>query len=96
MGISDWITLGELVVAIIGIIVGCIGGKELSEANKIKIKLGDIEAKIGKLEINSPQIAHTIKNKGIGTKKAEKAAKKVVNKKTKNKPDLFYSEIKLA
>ncbi len=92
MGTSDWIALGELVVAIIGIIVGCIGGKELSEANKIKIKLGDIEAKIGNLEINNSQIASIINNNGIGIKDAEYVAEKVVDKKTENKPDMFYSE----
>lgn len=99
MGTSDWIALIGVIVAIIGVIVAIIGiivgqkgKKALVEVDKIKIKLSDIETKIGKLEINSPQIARTIKNKGIGTKEAEKAAKKIVDKKTKNKPDTYYSE----
>lgn len=91
MGTSDWIALGELLVAIIGIIVGCIGGKELKEANKIKIKFRDMEAKIKKLEINSSQIAHIINN-GIGVKDAEYVAGKVVDEKTKNKPNQFFSD----
>lgn len=53
MGASDWIALGELIVAIIGIIIGCIGGKELKKANELKIKFRDIETKIDKLEISS-------------------------------------------
>lgn len=87
MGISDLIALGELVVAIIGIIVGCIGGKELKEANRIKIKFVDMEAKIKKLEINSSQIAHIINN-GIGVKDAEYVAGKIVDEKIQNKPDI--------
>ena len=31
MGPSEWIALGELLVAIIGVIVGIIGGKEIKE-----------------------------------------------------------------
>lgn len=91
MGISDLIALGELVVAIIGIIVGCIGGKELKEANRIKIKFVDMEAKIKKLEINSSQIAHIINN-GIGVKDAEYVAGKIVDEKIQNKPDIFVSD----
>ena len=91
MGTSDWIAFGELIVAIIGIFVGCIGGKELKEANKIKVKFGDIETKIKKLEINSSQIAHIINN-GIGVKDAEYLAEKIVDKKTENKPNIFFSD----
>lgn len=40
METSDWIALGELIVAIIGIIVGIIGGKEIKEAYKLKIHSG--------------------------------------------------------
>lgn len=39
MGTSDWIALGELIVAIIGIIVGIIGGKEIREATNLKFNL---------------------------------------------------------
>lgn len=91
MGTSDLIALGELMVAIIGIIVGCIGGRELKEANRIRIKFGDMEAKIEKLEINSSQIAHIINN-GIGVKDAEYVAGKIVDEKTQNKPDMFVSD----
>lgn len=92
MSTSDWIALGELVVAIIGIIIGCIGGKELKEANKIMVKVRDIETKIEKLEINSSQIANTINNNGIGVKDAEYVAERIVNEKTKNKPNIFISK----
>ena len=57
MSMSNWIAVGELVVAIIGIIVGCIGGRELKEANTIKVKFRDMETKIENLEISSSQIA---------------------------------------
>ena len=89
MNASDWIALGELLV---GIIVGCIGGKELREAKKIKVKFRDIENKIEKLEINNSQIAQTINNNGIGVKDAEYIAEKKVDEKTKNKPDIIYSK----
>lgn len=48
MNISDWIALAGVIVGIIGIIVGYIGGKELREANNIKIKIRDVEAKYRK------------------------------------------------
>ena len=66
MGTSDWIALGELIVAIIGIIVGIIGGKEIREANKLKIQFGDLKAEIERLEISNSQIAQTINNNGLG------------------------------
>ena len=94
MSTSDWIALGELIVAIIGIIIGCIGGKELKEANKVKVKFRDIETKIEKLEISSSQIAHIINNNGIGVKDAEYVAEKIVEEKTKNKPNVFVSKEK--
>ena len=68
MGTSDWIALGELIVAIIGIIVGIIGGKEIREANKLKIQFGDLKAEIERLEISNSQIAQTINNNGLGYK----------------------------
>lgn len=92
MDISEWISLGELIVAIIGIIVGCIGGKELKEINKIRVRLGNIETKIENLEFNNSQVAHTINNNGVGIKETEYVAEKIVDEKIKNKPNIFYAE----
>lgn len=92
MEISDWIALGELLVAVIGIIVGCIGGKELKEANNIKIRLGDIETKIEKIDINNSQVANTINNNGVGVKDVEYVAEKIVDEKTKHKPNVYCSK----
>ena len=92
MSVSDWIALGELLVAIIGIVVGCIGGKELHEANKIKLKFSDLNAKIEKIEVNASQVAETINNNGLDAKDTEYLAGKIVDEKIKNKPDIFLSE----
>lgn len=92
MGSSEWIALGELIVAIIGVIVGIVGGKEIKEANKLKIQFGDLKAKIEKLEISNSQIAQTINNNGLGYKDTKEVAEDVVNEKTKNKPDIIMSK----
>nr|DAP20095.1 MAG TPA: Protein of unknown function (DUF1043) [Caudoviricetes sp.] len=92
METSDLIALGELIVAIIGIIIGIVGGKELKEANKLKIQFGDLKAKIEKLEISNSQIAQTINNNGLGYKDTKEVAEDVVNEKTKNKPDIIMSK----
>lgn len=92
MGTSDWIALGELIVAIIGIIVGIIGGKEIREANKLKIQFGDLKAEIERLEISNSQIAQTINNNGLGYKDTKEVAEDVVDEKTKNKPDIIMSK----
>ena len=81
MGTSDWIALGELIVAIIGIIVGIIGGKEIREANKLKIQFGDLKAEIERLEISNSQIAQTINNNGLGYKDTKEVAEDVVDEK---------------
>ena len=65
MELSNWIALGELIVAIIGIFVGVIGTKEIREANKLKIQFKDLKAKVEKLEISNSQIAQTINNIGL-------------------------------
>lgn len=92
MGSSEWIALGELIVAIIGVIVGIVGGKEIKEANKLKIQFRDLNAKIEKLEISNSQIAQTINNNGLGYKDTKEVAEDVVNEKTKNKPDIIMSK----
>ena len=92
MSTSDWIALGELAVAIVGIIIGCIGGMELKEANKVSIKFRELDTKIKKLEISSSQFAHIINNNGIGVKDAEYVAERIVDEKTKNKPNIFISK----
>lgn len=92
METSDLIALGELIVAIIGIIIGIVGGKEIKEANKLKIQFGDLKAKIEKLEISNSQIAQTINNNGLGYKDTKEVAEDVVNEKTKNKPDIIMSK----
>ena len=91
MEISDWIALGELIVAIIGIIVGCIGGKELKEANELKIQFRDLETKIEKLEFNNSQFAKVINNNGIGIKEADYIANKVADEKAKSKSSIYYT-----
>lgn len=92
MGTSDIIALGELIVAIIGIIVGLIGGKEIKEANELKIQFRDLKAKVKKIELNNSQIAQTINNNGMGYKDTKDLAEDVVKEKTKNKPDVIYSK----
>ena len=89
---SDWIALGELRVAIIGVIVGVIGGKEIREANRLKIQFGDLKAKIEKIEISNSQIAQTINNNGLGYKDTKEVAEHVVDGKTVNKPDTIISK----
>ena len=92
MDLSEWIALGELIVAVIGIVVGCIGGKELQEANKLKIQIGELNAKIEKIEVNNSQMANTINNNGLGYRDTKELAEEIVEKKTKNKPDIFLSK----
>lgn len=92
MEASDWIAIGELVIAVLGIVVGCIGGKELKEANKLKIQIGELEAKIEKVEIRKSQMANTINNNGLGYKDTKELAQEIVDEKTKNKPDIIFSD----
>lgn len=92
MSASEWIALGELVVAIIVGIVGFIGGKELHEANKLKVQIGELNSKIEKIELNNSQVANTINNNGIGLKDAMDAANMVVEEKTKNMKDEVISD----
>lgn len=92
MELSNWIALGELIVAIIGIFVGVIGTKEIREANKLKIQFKDLKAKVEKLEISNSQIAQTINNNGLGYKDTKEVAEDVVNEKVKNKPDVIMSK----
>ena len=92
MGSSEWIALGELIVAIIGVIVGIVGGKEIKEANKLKIQFRDLNAKIEKLEISNSQIAQIINNNGLSYGDTKEVAEDVVNEKTKNKPDITMSK----
>jgi predicted transcriptional regulator len=94
MGPSEWIALGELLVAIIGVIVGIIGGKEIKEANKLKIQFRDLKAKVEKIEVSNSQIAQTINNNGMGYRDTKDIAEDVVAEKTKNKPDVFYQNEK--
>lgn len=92
MGLEEWIGVGELVIGIIGIIVGCIGSKELKEANKLKIQFRDLNAKIDKIEVNNSQVAQTINNNGLGLRDTEEVATRIVDEKTKNKPDVVMSK----
>lgn len=89
MTTSDWIALGELFIGIIGIVVGFIGGKELHEANKLKIQFRDLSAKIEKIEVSNSQVAHTINNNGLSLKETEDIAVKIVNE---NMPEMYLSE----
>ena len=54
-----------LIVSIIGLFVGLIGGKEIKEANELKIQFGDLKTKIENLEISNSQVAQTINNNGL-------------------------------
>lgn len=92
MEISDWIALGELIVGIIGIVVGVIGGKELKEANKLKIQFKNLNTRVDKIEVNNSQILQIINNKGLGYRDVKELAEDVVDKKTINKPDIIISE----
>lgn len=91
MNFSEWVGLGELIVGILGIIVGIIGGKELKEANDIKMQLRDIHSKIEKIELKHSQVAHTINNNGLNLADTEHVATKIVEEKTKYKPNVFVS-----
>lgn len=92
MELSDWIAIGELLVAIIGIIVGIIGGKELKEANNLKFQIGKLETKIEKMKFNNSQVANTINNNGIGLADAEHVAERIVDEKTKDIPTFRFGE----
>lgn len=81
-----------LIVAIIGVIVGFIGKKEIKEANELKVQFRDLEAKVEKIEISNSQIAQTINNNGINLQDADFLVNKVVDEKTKNKPDVLNSK----
>nr|DAE65728.1 MAG TPA: hypothetical protein [Caudoviricetes sp.] len=81
-----------LIVSIIGLFVGLIGGKEIKEANELKIQFGDLKTKIENLEISNSQVAQTINNNGLGYRDTKELAEDVVAKKTKNKPDVIFSD----
>ena len=81
-----------LIVSIIGIVVGVIGGKEIHTANKLKVKVGDIETKIKKIEFNNSQIAQNITNNGLTYRDAKELAEDVVSENSKNKPDEIISD----
>lgn len=81
-----------VVVAIIGIIVGCCGKKQLKAANELKIQVGELKAEVEKLEISDSQFAKVINNNGIDLKDADYLVNKTVNEKSRNKPDVIYSD----
>lgn len=81
MGISEWLSVIDIVVAIIGIVVGCIGGQQLKEANRLKIQFRDLKNKIEKIEVNNSQVAQTINNNGMGYKDTKELAESVVAEK---------------
>lgn len=87
---SDWISFAELLVGIIGLIVGVIGGKELHEANKLKIQIKKLEAKIEKIEITNSQVANTINNNGLNVADTEYLAEKVVATEVDKLPKIRY------
>ncbi len=89
---SEWIEVGNLLVGVVGIILSIIGGKELHEANKLKIQFRDLNAKIDKIEVNNSQVAQTINNNGLGLRDTEEVATRIVDEKTKNKPDVVVSK----
>lgn len=92
MGISEQLSVINIVVAIIGIVVGCIGGQQLKEANQLKIQFRDLKSKIEKIEVNNSQVVQTINNNGMGYKDTKELAESVDAEKTKNKPDIFVSK----
>lgn len=92
MDISNWISLGELIVAIIGIVVGFIGGKELKQANNIKAQIDTINSRIDKIEVSNSQIAHTINNNGLGYKDTKDVARDIVKQETEDFHGVILSE----
>ena len=89
---SEWIEAGNLLVGVIGIVLSIIGGKELHESNKLKIQFRDLNEKIDKIEVNNSQVAQTINNNGLGLRDTEEVATRIVDEKTKNKPDVVVSK----
>lgn len=93
--LSDWIDISSVAVAIIGIIVGCIGGKELKISNEIKTSIKSLETKIDKLDIKDSQIATTITNTntniGLDMADTENIAHRIVDERTQGFKKITYS-----
>lgn len=80
------IAIISIFIAIIGIITGIIGAKQLSEVKKIRVN-----SKIKNSNINNNQTTESIQNTytGVGVKDAEYIASKLIDEKTKHKPNIY-------
>lgn len=90
MNISDWIAIVDTLIALIGIIVGVIGAKEIKAANELKVQVKELKAQIEKIEITNSQVATTINNHGIGIKDTEMISERIVNEKIAQQPQIYY------
>lgn len=88
MDISEWISLGNFVVGVIGLIVGIIGGKELHEAKKLKIAIKEMKVQIEKMDISNSQVATTIHNNGLNLKDVDYVTNKIVDQKIEELPKI--------
>lgn len=78
----------ELFVTAFGVYISVKGKKALKDANEIYVK---VEKLVENIEMVNPQIARTINN-GLGLKDVDYEIDKQINEKTKNKPDIVYSQ----
>lgn len=91
MQISDWISIGELIVAVIEIITGVIVSKGVHEVKKVKNQIGELYAKIDKIEINNSQMAQIINNnQGLDYVNTKQVVDDVIAPKMENVPKLYY------
>lgn len=90
MNISEWIAIADTLIALIGIIVGAIGAREMKTANELKVQVKELKAQIEKIEIKDSQVATTINNHGIGIKDTEMISERVTNEKIAQLPRIYY------
>ena len=88
------------IAGFIGFIFGILSKKKAEECEKkilnINTEIDTIHKEITKVtnvvKGNNSQIAQTINNSGIGLKDADYLMNRIVDEKTKNKPNVYYSK----
>lgn len=92
MGPIEWINIADIVVAAIGIIVGIIGGKEIKEANTLKVQIKELNARIDKVEVNNSQVANVINNNnsGLSLTETENVATRIAKEHTKDIHKVYW------
>lgn len=92
MGPSEWISIVDIAVAAIGIITGIIGGKEIKEANTLKIQIKELNARIDKVEVNNSQIANVINNNttGLSLTETENVATRIAKEHTRDINKVYW------